>query len=917
MTFAAVVCRFTRESIVDTLILGCVFAWAAPTLAQARANAPIMLADEAMQQAGLGDCLPAGLSAEMTRAALSTHALEPGDYAARQGDVAALVCEARTALALQQVETPLAQRLVRALLLSHDDSSVARAWLAVTAGEVMLQLEEYGAAASILSRETDRYSDDALARRVALLQELALLQGLPDPVLLARLVADQPGTAVDAETRLVGMRHLAATGEDWAELAGQADPAILQHLRFAIRALRRQAELALDAGEPERAQQLLLEAMMLVSLPDMERQELRVLGNLDYGLDQLIGEAALAQGADVDALFPRTAMGDEPVESGVYADWEIPDWQVGADRGAQLLNFYRAIWDARGSRQVSRRPFIPDLPQLPASAFMLAQSLFPDPAGDAATLANAMRQLGETEVETRNALATAADLFRQRDELLARFLRSTSAPLADEAMVHDLQALESELRKQGEAINEAGGFVEDPLSRQDFFYVEDQIHPWYLALRQANTEAFLLIVPADGDLHLFAMGHEEATSFAWHHLPDGVALVDPLVERLRCQIDADSCTAQAILSLNSAPISALEDAGQQAFDTAAAHRLYELLFAPVESVFAPGDDIFVMARGKMASLPLPVLVTQPPDAGSDWADYSAMRDAAWLGDRYAFTTAPSLASFRPNRLFDLQQQSEDLLFAVVNPTFTGEETPGELRSARLFNADVRGALANLDAIRQLSPLPGTSRELERLLGILSPQDSVVLQGALATEAAVKGNDRLTLARNVLLATHGLLPRQNRWDIAQPALVLTPPQSASPQDDGLLTASEVRSLNLAAAWVILSACNTATGNGEGESLSALASAFLSAGSLQVMASHWPVRDDVTPYLTSETLRLARANADGGPARALQGAMRRVRRGEGIEDWQQDWAHPAAWAPFTVISNGDEAVVTGRFEQGSSN
>lgn len=70
------------------------------------------------------------------------------------------------------------------------------------------------------------------------------------------------------------------------------------------------------------------------------------------------------------------------------------------------------------------------------------------------------------------------------------------------------------------------------------------------------------------------------------------------------------------------------------------------------------------------------------------------------------------------------------------------------------------------------------------------------------------------------------------------------------------------------------------------------------------------------LSAETLRLARANADDGPARALQGAMRRVRRGEGIERWQQNWAHPAAWAPFTVISNGDEAVVTGRLEQGFS-
>ena len=913
MTFAAIVRRFARKSVVGVVLAGCAAVLAAPGQAQGQANAPVIMADAAMQQAGLGDCLPASLSASMTRQALAGHELARLDYAADRDDMAGLVCEGRLALALQQADTALAGRLVRGLLLSHAEDSAARGWLAVTAGEVLLELGEHAAAGSLLAREAGHRGEGALARRAALLQELALLQGLPDPDLWARLVARQPATAADAETRLVGLRHLAATADEWGELGQLADSASLHQLRFAIRAAREQADLVLDAGEVAQAQQLLVSAMVLASLPDMERQELVPLGNLDSGLGQFIGRATLAQGADVETVFPRTPLGDEPVEDGVYADWAIPEWEAAGESGPQLLSLYRAIWEARGAPPVSRRPFIPDIPQLPSSAFMLAQGLFPDPSGDAAMVANALRQAYSDEERAR--LAAAADLFRQRDELLALFLASPPDAAADAAMAQDLQAIEQDLRKLGDAMNADGAFVEDPLEREQIFYTEDEIHPWYLGLRQANTEAFLMIVPADGDLHVFVMGHQEDTGFAWHHVPGGVALVDPLVERLRCQVDADSCTAEAILSLNTQPVSALEDAGQQAFDMAAAHRLYQLLFAPVERVFAPGDDIFVMARGSMASLPLSVLVTQAPDPDSDWADYAAMRDAPWLGDRHAFTTVPSLASFRPNRLFELQQQSEDVLFAVVNPAFSGSESVGDLRSARLFNADARGALANLDAIRQLSALPGTRQELDRLVDILAPQDSVVLQGALATETALKGNARLRQSRNVLLATHGLLPRQNRWDIAQPALVLTPPQSTSPQDDGLLTAGEVRRLNLAAAWVILSACNTATGNGEGESLSVLASAFLSAGALQVMASHWPVRDDVTPYLTSETLRLASGDTAGGPGRALQQAMRRVRTGEGIDGWQADWAHPAAWAPFTVISNGDEAVVTGRFAPGS--
>ena len=47
-------------------------------------------------------------------------------------------------------------------------------------------------------------------------------------------------------------------------------------------------------------------------------------------------------------------------------------------------------------------------------------------------------------------------------------------------------------------------------------------------------------------------------------------------------------------------------------------------------------------------------------------------------------------------------------------------------------------------------------------------------------------------------------------IEEPGLVFTPPAQASGDDDGLLAASEVAKLSLTADWVLLSACNTASG-----------------------------------------------------------------------------------------------------------
>ena len=67
-------------------------------------------------------------------------------------------------------------------------------------------------------------------------------------------------------------------------------------------------------------------------------------------------------------------------------------------------------------------------------------------------------------------------------------------------------------------------------------------------------------------------------------------------------------------------------------------------------------------------------------------------------------------------------------------------------------------------------------------------------------------------------------------LPEPALVLTPPERGTADNDGLLRASEIARLELNADWLILSACNTAAGGGpDGEGLFGLAKAFFYAGS----------------------------------------------------------------------------------------
>jgi CHAT domain-containing protein len=182
-------------------------------------------------------------------------------------------------------------------------------------------------------------------------------------------------------------------------------------------------------------------------------------------------------------------------------------------------------------------------------------------------------------------------------------------------------------------------------------------------------------------------------------------------------------------------------------------------------------------------------------------------------------------------------------------------------------------------------------------------------GRAATETEVKALDRageLALHKIVYFATHGLVSGDIKG-LGEPALALSLPQKATPEDDGLLTASEVTQLHLNADWVVLSACNTASGDKPGaEALSGLARAFFYSGARSLLVSHWPVYSDAATLLTTSAFKIIedgqKAQKPVGRAEALRRSMLAL-----IRKKDDDFAsHPSYWAPFVVVGEG--AVVT---------
>lgn len=212
----------------------------------------------------------------------------------------------------------------------------------------------------------------------------------------------------------------------------------------------------------------------------------------------------------------------------------------------------------------------------------------------------------------------------------------------------------------------------------------------------------------------------------------------------------------------------------------------------------------------------------------------------------------------------------------------------------LFRGD---GLADVETVKSLPSLPDTKDELEALQRAIGGGSSLLLLQNEATEANLRARTDLADYGVLVFATHGLIGG-DLAGLTEPALVLTPPERATVQDDGLLTASEISTLSLNADWVILSACNTASGEVDGEGLSGLAKAFFYAGSRALFVSHWPVVSDAAVKLTTAMFR-AQADAPGiGKAEAHRRAIHAV-----MTDADNPmYAHPLFWAPFVVVGDG---------------
>ncbi|MEO9636352.1 CHAT domain-containing tetratricopeptide repeat protein [Parasphingorhabdus sp.] len=320
---------------------------------------------------------------------------------------------------------------------------------------------------------------------------------------------------------------------------------------------------------------------------------------------------------------------------------------------------------------------------------------------------------------------------------------------------------------------------------------------------------------------------------------------------------------------------------QTTFDTDAAHQLFKLLFT--DELYAKLDEnteLLFPASGILASISPALLLTKPYENSNDLAR------APWLVRDKSVAIATDLS-----KQLATTDDSTDIRFAGLGAPELAQNSQGQISYAALF----RGGAVDISSLLELPTLPAAKTELTRMSEEFGAQNSLVLTGKQFTEPAIRSLD-FTPFSVVTFATHGLTSGEIAG-LSEPALVFTPPNEQSHEDDGLLTASEIAGMNIPADWVILSACNSGGGqSASAPTYSGLAKAFRLAGSRSLLLSHWPVRDDAATILSLATVKGAVVD---GLSRAE--ALRQAQLDLMSDSTVPGSAHPAVWAPFILIGD----------------
>jgi len=439
----------------------------------------------------------------------------------------------------------------------------------------------------------------------------------------------------------------------------------------------------------------------------------------------------------------------------------------------------------------------------------------------------------------------------------------------EEKLKADISLYKSHLTQNNKQITEQEGFKKKlfVLNRKydSLILSFEQNYPNYFQLKYSNktasieeiqsqtlegNQALIEYFLADSSLYIFAItkNNYEVKKVAID------SIFHSHFDRIRKQLQSPKLTNQTKDDFNSYTISA--------------HALYQYLLAPIADLIKE-KDLIIVPDDKLALIPFETLLTENPN--SQKIDYKTL---PYVLRSHTVSYANSATTLL-NNLESIDSHTNNTGVLSFAPSFEQQFV----------------ALAKPDTVRSsLGPLSWTEKEVN---GLMSHFDGDKYIGKRATEKVFKEN---TNKYNIIhIASHGLVDDENPM-YSKIAFTL---DEKDKLNDGYLHTFELYNMQLNAAMVVLSACNTGYGKVQkGEGVMSLGYAFAYAGVPSVVMSHWQVDDKSTYLLMNNFYKYL---ADGmTKSEALRKAKLAL-----LENENMAYANPYYWGAFVVY--GDDSPI----------
>ncbi|MFC2081532.1 CHAT domain-containing protein, partial [Bacteroidota bacterium] len=307
-----------------------------------------------------------------------------------------------------------------------------------------------------------------------------------------------------------------------------------------------------------------------------------------------------------------------------------------------------------------------------------------------------------------------------------------------------------------------------------------------------------------------------------------------------------------------------------------ASRLHSRLIPPS----GESGNLIIIPEGKLSYLPFDILITAPlPEFSGLFSQVPFLIQSHTIRYGYSATLLNKQKRRNSGKLNRL------IAFA-----------PGYIK-----NPD---ELAEMDALREvridrslLEALPGSIEEVAEIGKLLGGE---VYTGTSASEKRFK--ELAGQSHIIHLATHAFLDDE---DPLKSKLVFS--EDPGEVEDGMLNVYELYKMDLKAGLVVLSACNTGTGqmkNGEG--IMSLARAFYYAGVQNIVMTLWTVSDQQSHKLM---LGFYEHLSTG---RNAEISLRHAKM-EYLESALPEFQHPRYWAGYILIGDPDNLFFPYRYRQ----